>query len=498
MWTVSFTRPLFVIRCPFQHRDQSKQSTVICPDWQIRKQCRNKQCKKKHLDEEALKKFFRCPIEKKSAACSKLNCPNYHARQRMEVVEQTEYVRGPDPVPMKEKRLWNKKKFVKSDNSRTQKLINSSCQFIKVALKYISSAVNEQRLSISKGKSYIKEILHTIFFLGHIDMPSIEPNEVLSSELFSRVTTKYQDVLQKYKTHLPRRPPYSVLLDVVVESTGDANVEAVLDQLTDLNQKMFIPFSENEWCGNDFFLNSTVVSFCYFSDFVTSKRTRNYFGGSVSCKGILQREVFIDISCIATWNKAVSLAVCLAGIHKHKPMLFPPYVHSTAYHMIIGNVGCSGSEEHQSTKVNTSLAAAAGNTGTALAGDGWIKGYYSKPPCQKCLELFPDTRFTPECSEHRYPAPWEYGNCAECEAVSKLLNAETELNKRISLPIPNRISIDSRYNHLLINTFNTDILILQRQCRLQDNLRKTKFEVGAKILFYDPCIDDSTALVPAQ
>ncbi|XP_066560654.1 uncharacterized protein LOC136749908 isoform X4 [Amia ocellicauda] len=126
-------------------------------------------------------------------------------------VTNTMYGKG----PMKDKSQSGKRTFIKTDTFRTQNLVKSSCAFVEVALKYIYSAVQEKRLSSDKAKSYIKEILHTILFLGYIDFPSVEYNEVLPKQLISVVTRNYEDVLQNYKSHLPTRPPYSVLLDVL-------------------------------------------------------------------------------------------------------------------------------------------------------------------------------------------------------------------------------------------------------------------------------------------
>ncbi|XP_018618760.1 uncharacterized protein LOC108940840 [Scleropages formosus] len=317
-------------------------------------------------------------------------------------------------------------------------LVKSSKIFIEKSLHFISSLMKYKKLASQQGQSYMQEILHSIFFLGLINRPRINPEDVLNEELALKLRQKFPDAFQIYRTKLPSRPPYSILLDVVVEITGDQDVPAVQKKLLDLNAKMHVPKLREDGtvCGNDFTLASTVVSYCYFSD--SQQKTKNYFGVSVACKGGFQRSIFIDQACITTWNRNVAFAVCLAD-SESKSIQLPKSVFSAAFHML-----------------NNLPQRTASNSNTPT------QRYYSKPPCLKCLKIFPNVVFLPPPENNDTPAYWMSGNCAECEAISKLLNAESWVNDRVEFD-PTVPTLEE--------------LLHERKERLYQNLRKTPFEV---------------------
>lgn len=306
-------------------------------------------------------------------------------------------------------------------------------------------------------------------------------------------------------------------------STEHAFEYAVLDKLLDLNKKMYVRQLQDDGkvCRNAFSLVSTVVSYCYFLDFVTNQETKKYFGTSLGCRGQKQREIFLDLSCLHTWNRNVAYAVCLAA-NKGPSVWLPKSVHSAAFHMLRckDNRGpedlssefeqltldqpSQDSSEHSSSTEGTdadvpqsleretnSPQLANPSSNTELI----VFQYDPKPPCVKCVELFPDMQFSPKPTAE-CPTYWEHGNCAECESLSKLLNAETGLNIRVQLPkefnvwLPENLPCNPLQNPY-------DMLLLPRKKRLISNLRVVGFELQDYLPFYNSQLDEeSTALVP--
>ncbi|XP_048847175.1 uncharacterized protein LOC125717865 [Brienomyrus brachyistius] len=322
-----------------------------------------------------------------------------------------------------------------------QNLLNSSNVFIKESLKFIKSMMTKRKLCKERGRRYIKEILHSIFFIGYINKPPINPRDILETDLHSKLFEKFPDVFQSYETQLPRRPPFSVLLEVVVETTGDRSVTAILEVLQKLNDDMIIRRSEGNFCGNDFCFGATVVSCSYFQR--GGQKTQNYFGASVSCKGRKATRIFICLACIETWNDNMAHAVCLASKH-HRSISLPVAVYSMAYQV------CRVRE-----------------------GENYSHIYEELSPCLLCQEIFPNVTFSPPATADQDKPSWNYGNCAECEAISNLLNGE--------------ISVSEEAEHLnarLVPTLRT--LRGHREHQLRGHLNKFNFKITPEARFYNP------------
>ncbi|KAI1884412.1 hypothetical protein AGOR_G00226140 [Albula goreensis] len=315
------------------------------------------------------------------------------------------------------------------------------------------SWVKGGKLTKEKAKKYLSEILHSVFFIGHINIPSIEPDMILSGEknssLKKRLEEVFPDVFKNYTTHLPLRTPFSILLDVVAQIAGDQS----LDELLEVNKKMQVPQDNGQICGNDFCLAATVVSYCYFEDKNTNKKSQRYFGASVACTGKAKRDFFINLSCIKTWNRKVALGVCMAAKGK-KSILLPKTVYSAAFTLL--------NDQRDDDR----------------GGHGSGQRYAPRAPCQKCWVIFPDVVFSPaECDEKA--AQWKHGNCAECEAMSKLLNGESTVDGGVEFDEPpKRLTTDAAN------------VILQPLLRARiDNIKnilKKRVELGQELVYYEP------------
>ncbi|XP_043924127.1 uncharacterized protein LOC122799251 isoform X1 [Protopterus annectens] len=280
-------------------------------------------------------------------------------------------------------------KLIRNHALEKQSLIMSGSQFIKIFFGLLKTfPLEDEAAKKAVIRTYMEEVLHVIFFFGHMHVMPINPKEFFRDEEYERLKKILPAPFEKYKTHLPTRTPYSVLLEVVVKMNNPNNVNRILQQLTDINKALQKPTpTDKQLCSNnDYSFDSTVVSFSYFQDPVTNKRSENFFGASLGCKGRVERQIMIAISCIKVWNMAVAYAVHYA--RQERCVHFPDFVYSEAF---------------KSGRKNN--------------------GPYKKlAPCRKCFRSFQNVKFVPAHEELNYRADWPNGNCAEAESLSKLLD----------------------------------------------------------------------------
>ncbi|XP_038633903.1 uncharacterized protein LOC119953580 [Scyliorhinus canicula] len=448
--------------CQFLHRESCKSSGYICPVWHAKNGCTNDACPKKHLNQEILKQYFLCDQENSDDYCTRNNCRMYHEK----VSYFNGFYRSASEVPMlAEERRIEHGNFVLNNFPQTQISLKSASQFILTAAKFIQLAVRSRKLPGDRGKQYMREILHTILFLCHINNPAFEPQELLEESMDSW-NLKFPDVFEQYKTHLPTRPPYTILLEIVVDYKGSDNPKRILDCLSKLNSTIFVEHNTQQGsrCGNELCVIATVISHCFFQDLERGTTTNNYFGASVSCFGKHQKEIMIDILCYHTWNEYISVAVCMALQGHPQAIMLRPVVHSIAY----------------------SRGNPTGQRGVHTV-NGKPQQYTPIPPCRKCLTLFPDIVIDQQQikigidpqqrkNAHRY---WPYGNCAEVESFNRLLSAHGDISRGFAVPLGDKFTWES--------------LKRKRKGRLVHNLKLCKFQLGNNLLFYRPSEPQNTA-----
>uniref|UniRef100_UPI00398EE8E2 uncharacterized protein n=1 Tax=Pristiophorus japonicus TaxID=55135 RepID=UPI00398EE8E2 len=353
--------------------------------------------------------------------------------------------------------------FVRKDVQQLQNFIKSGNQFLKKVRSFFANSVREGKLRQDKAKAYFKEILHTILFQGSINLPVIEPESFFERAEFEQLSTKYPDVFQKHNTHLPTRPPYTVLLDVVVEVTKTRHIDDVLKCLLDLTEQMVVEFTESSKCGNVFM--STVISYCYFWDVDVRRRTtENYFGASVSCKGRKQKEIMIDILCFKTWHSAISMAVCIGNWCNKQAFRFPPEVQSTVLKI--------NSPSKSTTLDSQRYLPSNVQIPNSLEISRILSQRISlipRAPYERCQDMLTDINSDPIPVGEKH---CEYGNCAECESLSQILYANPQLAKRLQF--------------LNFSTEQMNELIDRKLKRLHDNLKSLGFNVEHEFLFYNP------------
>ncbi|MGH0162782.1 UNVERIFIED_CONTAM: hypothetical protein FKN15_053370, partial [Acipenser sinensis] len=238
------------------------------------------------------------------------------------------------------------------------------------------------------------QVLHSIFFLGYIHKEKIMPTDFLEG-VRKNIKTAFPEPFAKYNTHLPTRTPFSILLDVVVKIKGSQNETQVMEYLLTLLKELSVPKPTKITYFNYYTLEATVICICHYER-TGGGITNKFYGASLSCKGPREREVIISLSCRHTWNLKVAYAVTLAG--QGGAIQFPQTVKCKAFKRIR------------------------------------IKDHYcEEPPCTNCINIFKGVMFEPRHSEANEEAKWPYGNCAETESLSKLLNADPALCEQVQV-----------------------------------------------------------------
>ncbi|XP_046874993.1 uncharacterized protein LOC124466997 isoform X2 [Hypomesus transpacificus] len=228
---------------------------------------------------------------------------------------------------------------------------------------------------------YVNEILHSIFFLGHIlhleafhtlqtNVPEFTPEGILG-EMYEEVQELFREPFDCYQTQLPKRTPFSCVLDMVVHRCGEHNEQQIVRQLSELVQGLEL--------RERYKLTSSTICVSKYGRYT-------YYGASMSTEGRTAGRIMIAVSCLHTWHKSVSDAVMSYFPGKQKrndfdgTLQLPDYVHCQAYS---------------------------------------LRDREGIPPCFSCSNLFGLTT-----TDKRQ---FVYGNCAEAESVSRLLSDEQEV-----------------------------------------------------------------------
>ncbi|XP_053345797.1 uncharacterized protein LOC128515698 [Clarias gariepinus] len=324
----------------------------------------------------------------------------------------------------------------------------------KESLISCSHLLIRHTMEITKGNDsllvYMKEMLHSIFFLAYIHDRSLTPSEILeskepqetpgkhntTSKLHDLIWKKFPEPFEQYKTNLPTRTPFSILLHMmeILYHTAEEIKKELLILLKKLKfpNPLHRPGSKKE---EYYTLESTVICVCFDSGSSSDSTPKKYFGASLSCRKRNTKRIMIDVSCLKTWDEYVSHAVMSftpEGVARELPssITFPESVECQAYIR------------------------------------DWKKNVYKeRRPCLNCKKLFNLKDADPNKVDH------PYGNCAETECLSKLLlnNQYTRKNTRME-------------NHTDLETLKTTT---------KERLTKDLADVGINmiienILFYSP------------
>ncbi|XP_066560643.1 uncharacterized protein LOC136749914 [Amia ocellicauda] len=295
-----------------------------------------------------------------------------------------------DVTPHVRSNIQRRKKLNHKDKELIKKkLVKSGTVFIIEFFKQWK-AFKEKKPNVTNA--YFVEVLHCIFFLGYIHerqdkKKPIEPREFFSSDgIYERFQKLFPQAFEQYRTHWPTRTPFSILLDLVTKWKGCSNHTAILKHLEDIRKGMVVDKNKDDQCENNYCLVASVISVCYFQEDM-KRSSPIYYGASLSCSGRVETQVMITLSCIKTWNDAVAHAVWHGK--SGNIIRLPNGVICMAYKMKLPR----GS-------------------------------YLEESPCVKCHRIFQNIDFIPVYTESDKTQDWHYGNCAENESLSNLLNGE--------------------------------------------------------------------------
>ncbi|CAM5155363.1 unnamed protein product [Eretmochelys imbricata] len=167
------------------------------------------------------------------------------------------------------------------------------------------------------------------------------------------------------------------------------------------NQSLEEPHALN---ATEFTFTATVIACCFYSDPQGGTDLHHFYGASLSCKGLHERRIMIELSSIKTWHKAMAYAVHHGDTGL--AITFPEGVWSQAFQFNV--------EEQK---------------------------YQEKSPCGKCQQMFRNVNFWPPPNTPATGDKWQYGNCTEVESLSKLLLGTRVVEERVrstrTPPLPN-------------------------------------------------------------
>ncbi|KAM7383922.1 hypothetical protein PAMA_011330 [Pampus argenteus] len=225
----------------------------------------------------------------------------------------------------------------------------------------------------------VDEILHSIFFLGKINIPPYSPKDIVNDdEMYNALEDFFPEPFQRYSSQLPKRSPFSCVLDMIVHQEGQQNEDMIITRLKYLVGQL------KE--GNaDKLVSSTIC----VSQNTNVQNSVRYYGVSMSTSGRNPGQIMVAAG-INSWDKYVADAV----------MTYYPKGVKIPY--FDGNIKIPESIRCQAFCLSR---------GTP------------KPPCRSCREMFGLT--TSEVKK------WAPGNCAETESLSNLLKQEKDVRMQV-------------------------------------------------------------------
>ncbi|XP_037651996.1 uncharacterized protein LOC119503978 [Sebastes umbrosus] len=235
------------------------------------------------------------------------------------------------------------------------------------------------KLTVKHPTPLLDEILHSIFFLGKLDDPEFSPESLVSNDKEISETLKdFPRPFELYSSQVPKRSPFSCVLDMIVHLYGENDEKEIRKRLQDF-------VSELKKGGSNGLFSSTI---CVSQR--NNQESVRYYGVSMSTTGRNPGRIMVAASCLSSWDSYVADAVMTYYPNKTKKPDFdgtiklPQHVRCQAFNLSDGEV---------------------------------------KPLCKSCRNLFG--------FERSVEKEWAYGNCAEVESLSNLLKAVEEVRKQV-------------------------------------------------------------------
>ncbi|XP_035424514.1 uncharacterized protein LOC118259239 [Cygnus atratus] len=328
---------------------------------------------------------------------------------------------GPGRAPAQDARRM----LAEQEERRKSQLQMSGNLFIKQFLLLL----NQKQPAEDIKKQYMEKVLHAVFFFGRVHKRMVKPTDFLGSQVCQTLQAKFPRPFQQYGTHLPGLTPYSILLQFGSEVAGCSTQEQMESFLRDFNNTLQEELErEANMKPSEFTFRAAIVAFSIYRDPEDGAAPPLFYGASLSCSGLLERKIMIDVLCIKTWHKAVAFAVH-HGEH-NLAIVFPDGVQCRAFYYSHG-------------------------------------AFMEKQPCMKCREMF-HVDFQPPADSTGENSQWLYGNCAENESLSKLLQGIPGLQEKVvsthTPPQPNTYqAIEQEFTDIIENSFRNHLYQLLQE-----------------------------------
>ncbi|KAF1380986.1 hypothetical protein PFLUV_G00169750 [Perca fluviatilis] len=142
----------------------------------------------------------------------------------------------------------------------------------------------------------VDEILHSIFFLGKINDPQHPPESIVTdADMLDGLKIIYPRPFDHFSSQLPKRSPFSCVLDMIVLLTGEENEEEIKKKVREITKQLRRGRTRP-------LISSTIC----VSQIPNSVR---YYGVSMSTAGRIPGRIMVAASCLSSWDRYVAGAV---------------------------------------------------------------------------------------------------------------------------------------------------------------------------------------------
>ncbi|XP_033980956.1 uncharacterized protein LOC117478148 [Trematomus bernacchii] len=278
-----------------------------------------------------------------------------------------------------------------AEKRREERFLEVTEHFRRNALLIIQKMMKLNHSRDNQTIQLVDEILHSIFFLGKINTPPISPDRIVNEGLYDKLKDSYPQPFELYSSQLPRRSPFSCLLDMIVFLEGRENENEIKQKLQEIIRDLKLHKGAP-------LVSSTI---CVSQKNPNSAR---YYGVSMSTSSKVPRQIMIAASCLpGSWDSHVAGAVMSFNQDKNKKSYFD---------------GTIKLPEHVTCKAYS------------LHGEG-----APMQPCKSCVELFGLVG--------NKTTGYAHGNCAEVESVSNLFKTDAEVREQ-ARPTSEKFTDDNR------------------------------------------------------
>ncbi|XP_014850693.1 PREDICTED: uncharacterized protein LOC106922635 isoform X2 [Poecilia mexicana] len=280
-----------------------------------------------------------------------------------------------------------------AEKKQKEEYKDDSKVFKRNAFLLIDKMVEMASLIQEDTSELVDEILHSIFFLGKITQPEFSPRQLFVDDvdMFDYLNEAHPEPFRLYSSQLPRRSPFSCVLDMVVLQKRPENEDEVKQTLSDLVNRL-----------KKGFLVSTTICISKSSNTESPAIRSNtvqqvqQYGVSMSTSGRNPGRIMIAASCLSSyWDEYVAAAVMTFYPDKKKKEYFDG-----------------------TFKLSKGATCRAYNIKKASEMEPVMK------PCKSCGNLF---GFQETCQREW---PWPYGNCAEVESLSNLFKNDDQVKQQ--------------------------------------------------------------------